>query len=417
MTVALSIVTVAGAAVALAWSLLAIRLIRLARGPWFRFLPPADLGATPSSSPTVAAIVPARNEEAHVAATVEALRRQDYSGLTITVVDDESTDATLPLLHRLADQPTEGLAPLTVVAGTPRPDRWVGKTWAVHQGADAATAEWLWFVDADMGLHPRALTSALLEAERAGADFVSLLPGVRCTTFWQRTVIASFLHILAHLYPLDRVNDPGRHTAFAAGGFVLVRRGTYERAGGHRAVRHAIVDDIELARLVKRSGGRLVVRLAPGLAWTHMYGSFGAIWVGLRKNAYAGMDYMPHKYAVGAMVALALGWMPWLTLGFGLARRQAGPVAVGASGILAQVAATLPNLVFLGAAPAYALALPLGITAYVAIATASAWHYHRGRVVWKGRAIPAATVTPAATRDDARNQHGPKPGRTARERR
>ena len=384
-----------GIGVALAWTALAVRLIVLARGPWFRLLGPDAPRPTGDDWPTVAAIVPARNEEDHIAGTVAALGRQDYPNLVITLVDDESTDGTLAIMRRIEAEPVPGCPAIAVVAGTTRPPGWVGKTWAVHQAARSATAEWLWFVDADMGLDPGALALAMAEAQRCRADLVSFLPGVHCETFWQRTIAASLLHILAHLFPLNRVNDPLRPEALAAGGFLLVRRSVYEAAGGHEAVRHAIVEDIELARSVKRAGGRLAVRLAPQLAWTHMYGSFGAIWQGLRKNAYAGMDYQPHKFVVGAMVALGLAWTPLVLLGAGAWRGSTGFLAVGLWGLLAQVVATIPNLVFVGAGVPYALALPLGITAYVAIATASAWHYHRGHVVWKGRSIDAATLLPS----------------------
>ena len=406
---------VLGGLVALAWTALAVRLVRLTRGPWFRFMTAVGPDVPRSGGPSVAAIVPARNEEAHVAATVAALRQQDYPNLTLTLVDDESTDATLAVLRSLQTEPAPGLPPLEVVVGIARPAGWVGKTWAVHQATSLAHADWLWFVDADMGLDPAALTTALAEAERTGADLVSFLPGVHCATFWQRTVAASFLHILAHLYPLDRVNNPDHPAALAAGGFVLVRRAVYERAGGHAAVRHQIVEDIELARNVKRAGGRLAVRLAPSLAWTHMYGSFGAIWVGLRKNAYAGMDYQLHKYVVGAIVALTLAWMPLAALGVGWWAGSLSLIVVGIWGVLAQVAATIPNLIFVAASPAYALALPAGITAYVAIATASAWHYHRGHIHWKGRSIPVASLTDLAARkqhdvrsDKIRGQAAPK---------
>ena len=403
--------------VALGWSLLAIRLIRLTRGPWFRFLNASPPEAVLRHLPSVAAIVPARNEEEHVAATVAALRQQDYPGLVITVVDDESTDATGVILHRLAAEDTAGRAPLQVVDGTTRPNGWVGKTWAVHQAAAVADADWLWFVDADMGLDPRALTTALAEAERTGADFVSFLPGVRCETFWQRTIAMSFLHILAHLFPLHHVNDPTRAEAIAAGGFVLVRRSTYQAVGGHESIRQAINEDIELARAVKRNGGRLAIRLAPGLAWTHMYGSFGAIWTGLRKNAYAGMDFMPHKFVVGAIVALTMAWAPWVAVGVGIVDRWPLLAGVGSWGIAAQVAATIPNLIFVGASPFYALALPLGISAYVAIASASVWHFHRGRVFWKGRTIAAASLTGFPRQDVVPEQHEPNRGQNVAKRR
>ncbi len=384
-----AILLIIGSLVGVAWTALAIRLIALSRGKWFRFLRPVD--RPPENCPGVDAIVPARNEEEHVASTVEALRSQDYPRLTITIVNDQSTDSTAAILERF-ERESEPRQPFRFVRGINRPDGWVGKTWAVHQGAVDATAEWLWFVDADMGLHPKALASAIVEAEQSGADFVSLLPGVRCQTFWQGAIASSFLQLLAQLYPLDRVNDPARPEAIAAGGFILVRRSTYIRAGGHEAVARAIIEDIELARRVKASGAKLSVRLAPELAWTHMYGSFGEIWRGLRKNAYAGMDYMPHKYLTGALIALLLAWGPLMTLILGVRAGHAVTIAVGAWGIGAQALATAPILFFLRLRPWFALTVPAGITAYVAIASSSVWHYHQGRILWKDRSIPSATV-------------------------
>ena len=207
---------------------------------------------------------------------------------------------------------------------------------------------------------------------------------------------ASFLQLLGQLYPLDRVNDPGRPEAIAAGGFLLVRRSTYEAAGGHEAVRHAIVEDIQLARTIKSLGGKLAVRLAPSLAWTHMYGRFGEIWRGLRKNAYAGMDYMPHKYATGAIVAILLAWMPWVALLTGGLSGSWSLSSIGLWGLVAQVAATLPILFFLRLPFLFALSVPLGISAYVAIATSSVWHHHRGRILWKGRTIPTSAIVATA---------------------
>ena len=382
-----------GGFVAMAWTALAIRLIRLSRGESFRFLGP--IAGTTKTTATVDAIVPARDEEANVERTVRALRAQEYPGLSIMVVDDQSTDSTAAIVGRLAE-PADGQVPLKVIRGSERPEGWVGKTWAVHQGAREASGDWLWFVDADMGLHPRALATALAEADRAGADLVSLLPGVRCETFWQGAIASAFLQLLGQLYPLDRVNDPSRPEAIAAGGFLLIRRDAYEKAGGHEAVRREIVEDIQLAKRVKGSGRKLLVRLAPSLAWTHMYGSFGDIWRGLRKNAYAGMDYLPHKYVTGAIVALMMGWVPWVTLGVGVGGSSLDLISVGAWGIVGQVAATLPILVFLRLTVGFALTLPLGISAYVAIATSSVWHHHRGRILWKGRTIPSGVVaTPA----------------------
>jgi hypothetical protein len=157
-------------------------------------------------------------------------------------------------------------------------------------------------------------------------------------------------------------------------------------------VRGEIIEDIALARRLKGSGARLVLRYAPSLARTPMYGSFGDIWRGLRKNAYAGMEYRFHRFVVGVLVALVLAWAPIAALVTGLIAGSAPLAAVGLWGWLAQGVAVWPTLRHLGLSPAFALAQPLGLTAYIAIATASVWHHHRWRILWKGRVYDARRV-------------------------
>ena len=132
-----------------------------------------------------------------------------------------------------------------------------------------------------------------------------------------------------------------------------------------------------------------------------MYGSFGEIWRGLRKNAYAGMDYLPHKYVTGALIALLMAWAPWFAVAIGLAIGDGSEIVVGIWGIVAQAVATAPILVFLGLPAPFGFTLPAGITVYVAIASSSVWHHHRGRILWKDRTIPAGTVVvPSRTVED-----------------
>ena len=203
----------------------------------------------------------------------------------------------------------------------------------------------------------RALSASALElAHSTKADLVTLAPQAICDTFWQSVMALALTHLLGHLYPPCRVNDPADPLAMAVGGFILIRRSAYEQAGGHEAVRSEIVDDINLARRVKETGGRLVLAAAPKLAWTHMYGSFSDIWRGLRKNAYAGMDYLPHKLIVGSLAALVMAWTPWLALlagGLGLLT-QALPLlptsfllASGLLGVLFQALSAAPFALFL----------------------------------------------------------------------
>ncbi len=382
--------TILASLVALAWTLLAVRNVRNARK--IHFLQAIE-GPIPDDLPDVAAIVPARNEEAHVERTVRALLAQDYPRFQAIFVDDRSTDQTGAILDRLARE-----LPIRVLHGEPRPPGWVGKTWAVAQGARSVEAEWILFVDADMGLHPRALASAVDRARRSGADLVSIVARPEIRSFWQGAVALAIGQIIFSLYPLHRVNDPDCRAALAAGGFLLVRRSIYEKVGGHEAVRSEIVEDIQMARTIKEAGGRLSVHLAPELAWTHMYGSFGEIWRGLRKNAYAGMEYHLHKFFVGLIVALAMVWTPY----FGLVRGGAAgawPLAIaGLWGVAAQLIAIVPSTVFLRISPAFALTFPFGASAYLAIICSSVWNHHRGRILWKDVAFEAREVERASYR-------------------
>ena len=97
------------------------------------FVPPA-----PKQWPSVAVIVPARNEAEGVADTIASLMGQDYPGtLRVILVDDASTDDTAAVAERAARE-AGGHHHFQVVKGQPLPTGWTGKLWAVKQGIDKA---------------------------------------------------------------------------------------------------------------------------------------------------------------------------------------------------------------------------------------------------------------------------------------
>lgn len=355
-----------------------------------RLLRPYE-GPIPDLWPPVEVVIPALNEEARVASTVEKVLAQDYPALHVTVVNDRSTDRTGAILDELAKTKS-----LRVIHGEPRPPGWVGKTWAIDQGTKGATAEWLLFVDADMGFHPRALASAMHQAESVGADLVSIIARPEIQTFWQGAIAVTIGEVLFTMYPPHKVNDPESKTALAAGGFVLVRRSAYERVGGHEAVRAEIVEDIALGRAIKASGGRLSVHLAPDLAWTHMYGTFRDLWIGLRKNAYAGMEYQLRKFITGAIGGQIMAWTPPVATIIGALMGAYPLMLAGLWGWIAQALSVAPMIPYLRISPLFTLSLPMGSAAYTAISTASVWHYYRGRVMWKDVTFSAREIREAS---------------------
>lgn len=236
---------------------------------------------TEDLSGQVSVIIPARNEEANIARAVRSVAGQ-RGVREIIVVDDGSTDRTAEILQDLKRE----IAALRVIRVDALPDGWTGKSHAVHAGAQVASGEWLLFTDADTEHKPGSLATLLERAVSARADLLSISPGQRTVTWWERSVIPLVYVHLARLYRFEDVSNPSSPAAAANGQYVLIRRDAYQRVGGHEAVRGQILEDVELARRVKTSGGNLL--FLPGAEWaeTRMYQTFGDMWQGWTKNLY-----------------------------------------------------------------------------------------------------------------------------------
>ena len=164
------------------------------------------------------------------------------------------------------------------------PPGWTGKTHALHRAVAEASGEWLWFLDADT-LHAPDGLSILMEYGRAeGAAMVSLLPELRCETFWERVVQPLGGIVLMQSFPLHVVHRDDSPLAFANGQYILIRRDAYDDAGGHEAVKDRFVEDIALADRVKRKGYRIRVALIRGIVTCRMYASLGAARPGLEPD-------------------------------------------------------------------------------------------------------------------------------------
>src|SRR6187402_64595 len=117
---------------------------------------------TPSTWPHVIAVIPARNEEQVISASLTSLLRQNYQGrFSIIVVDDNSEDATAAIAQALPGA-TGSSVPLTVLRGEPLPNHWTGKLWALDQGIAAASRdrpEFLLLTDADIVYEPDVIAA------------------------------------------------------------------------------------------------------------------------------------------------------------------------------------------------------------------------------------------------------------------
>ncbi|GAB4412354.1 MAG: hydroxychlorobactene glucosyltransferase CruC [Anaerolineales bacterium] len=272
-----------------------------------RFMPrlPSD-APLPADLPLVSVLVPARNEERNIGACLESLRAQDYPNLEILVLDDESSDATAAIVEAMARQDGR----VRLLRGQPLQPGWHGKTWACHQLAQAARGEWLLFADADTRHRPNSVSSALALAHARSLDLLSLIPDMGLKGFWERVMMAVIPLVFVGCVPhfvFTRTRTP--ILAAAIGPFMLFRRETYERFGGHEAVRADIVEDVFIARWVKRAGGRIALADGVDTLRVDFYNGFRETWNGLSKSTFAAFDYSLTGIlaAITAFVALFLG--------------------------------------------------------------------------------------------------------------
>ncbi|MEJ8646752.1 glycosyltransferase [Streptomyces sp. MS1.AVA.3] len=347
----------------------------------------------PERWPTVAVVVPARDEAGVLPDSLPSLLGQKYPGRAeVFLVDDGSTDGTGALARELAA--ARGGLPLTVSApGEPEPG-WTGKLWAVRHGIALAqervAPEYLLLTDADIAHDPDSLRELVAAARSAGLDLVSQMARLRAVTFWERLIVPAFVYFFGQLYPFRWVNRPGARTAAAAGGCVLLRREAAERAGIPDAIRHAVIDDVTLARAVKRSGGRIWLGLADRVDSVRPYPRPAELWRMVSRSAYAQLRHQP-LLLLGTVLGLALVYLvPPVALTAGLADGDTTVAALGGAAWAVMCGTYLPMLRYYGQPPWAAPLLPFTALLYLLMTVDSAVQHYRGRgAAWKGRTYPA----------------------------
>lgn len=398
--------TVAAGAALAAWVWLL-----LAQGGFWRTdvrLPgePDEPSDPPEEWPRVAVVVPARDEAEVLPASLPSLLAQEYPGRAdVFLVDDGSTDGTADVARALHRR--HGGLPLTVTSpGGEPPPGWTGKLWAVRHGleraAQATGADWFLLTDADIAHHPDSLRTLTAAATAADLDMVSLMARLRVVTGWERLIVPAFVYFFAQLYPFRWINRPGSRTAAAAGGCVLIRASAVEKAHVPDAIRHAVIDDVALARAVKRSGGRIWLGLADRVDSVRPYPGLGELWRMVSRSAYAQLRHNPLLLA-GTVLGLALIYLVPPAAAVGGALAGAWPLAALGAAAWAIMAATyVPMLRYYGQRLWLAPLLPYTAALYLLMTVDSAVQHYRGRgAAWKGRTYARPDDQAGTWPDDA----------------
>ena len=339
---------------------------------------PELLPANPAQCPDIDIVVPARDECETIGAAIGSLLAQDYRGeFRITLVDDQSTDGTAAAAGTARN--------LTVLDGAPKPDGWSGKLWALAQGIAATRAPILLLTDADIVHDPAHLSTLAARLERSRALLVSEIVRLNCESRAERLLVPAFVYFFQMLYPFAKVNDPASRVAAASGGTVLIRREALAAMGGIEAIRGALIDDVSLARAVKRFGPIYLGH--SGLARSiRPYPHFADIWRMVSRTAFTQLRGSV-LWLVATIAAMCLVWLvPVWQILFG---RGWGFVAGLAAYSLAALS-YLPTLQRYRRSAWQVFALPLIALFYLGATIDSALNAWFGRgALWKRRTYGA----------------------------
>ncbi|GJE18530.1 glycosyltransferase [Methylobacterium marchantiae] len=334
----------------------------------------------------VSILIPARDEEATIAATIRAALASTGIAVEVLVGDDHSTDATAGIVRALAEaDPRVRLVSVPALA-----EGWTGKNHACAALAERAKGEHLLFIDADVTLSPGAAAGLVAHARSSGAALVSAVPRQIMRSLGERLTVPMINFLLVGYLPVPMMRASLRPALGAAcGQLVLVDRSVYVGTGGHGAIRGRLHDGVFLPRILRHAGHRTDLVAGHGLATCRMYRSFAESWAGFSKNAHEGMA-TPRALPVWTLLLLAGHVLPLLLViaaALGLATSTAGLVALAA---LIVSLATRAAITLITDEPAITILLhPLG----VAVALAIQWNVllgprRAGAAVWKGRSYP-----------------------------
>lgn len=351
----------------------------------------------PGDWPSVCVVVPARDEAAVLPSSLPSLLAQDYPGRAeVFLVDDGSSDGTGELARELARE--HGGLPLTVDSPGEPPAGWTGKLWAVRHGIGLARArepEYLLLTDADIAHAPDSLRALVAAARTGGFDMVSQMARLRVESPWERLVVPAFVYFFAQLYPFSRIGRKGARTAAAAGGCVLLRAETAARARVPDVIRHAVIDDVALARAVKGGGGHIWLGLAEKVDSVRPYPRLHDLWRMVSRSAYAQLRHNP-LLLLGTVLGLLLVYLvPPLSLIAGLATGDVTAAVVGGLAWLVMTGTYLPMLRYYDQPAWLAPLLPFTAFLYLLMTVDSAVQHYRGRgAAWKGRTYTRPDALP-----------------------
>ncbi|RWZ60795.1 glycosyltransferase [Halobacillus fulvus] len=250
------------------------------------FLPSLSFRSEEEEPPKVSLLIPLRNEERNVEGLIQSLKKATYPNLEILLLDDHSEDRTFEKLEEEIHSDQR----FTILRGKQLPEGWNGKVHACHQLSQAAQGDYYLFLDADARIAPDVIERTIATLKRKGASMISGFPNYPNDHFLGHMLVP-LQHMIIHLHlPLLIANWTKKPMFTAACGiFIMIEKQAYVAIGGHESVKNSLVEDVHIAREVKKHGYKMVLANITSSVLSYMYHAPQETWEGFKKNTYTGL--------------------------------------------------------------------------------------------------------------------------------
>ena len=343
---------------------------------------------SPSSVPvhdtsTITVIIPARDEEQDIAASLRSVLNQEGMKLEVIVVNDHSTDRTGEVVDEIARADKR----VKVLHHPPLTPGWLGKCNAMQHGAAEATGDYFLFSDADIFHAPGCFATVLKVMQENAYDFISLLPRLENLSFWENVNMPIYFFGVAKLLATPGLEDPDSPNAVASGALMLIKTQVFRDIGGFEGVKEEMADDIGLARLLKARHYRVGYRLAPECLQVRLFKSSRDAFWGTTKNILLAVEGRLWLAIPLIILGIVQNWTPLFSFAVGVTHGNGLLLSAGLVTYGIQYLSFFSVRRLLHFHPCKLLFFPLSAIVATCCIVRALFYNARGAIFWRGREI------------------------------
>jgi glycosyltransferase involved in cell wall biosynthesis len=236
------------------------------------------------NNPLVSVLIPARNEEGNIVNILTDLLVQDYGNIEIVVFNDQSDDGTAEIVLEFAKSDKR----INLINSDGLPQGWLGKNFACHKLSLSAKGDYFLFLDADVRTSDGLISNSIAFIEKYDLALISIFPRQIITTFGEKITVPNMNYILLSLLPLVLVRKLAFPSMAAANGqFMMFNSKIYKSIFPHELMKGNKVEDIEIARFLKKKKFRIACLTGDKTIMCRMYPGFSEAVNGFSKNVTA----------------------------------------------------------------------------------------------------------------------------------